>query len=382
MGSTRAQPRADVLIAGAGPAGCLAAIVLARAGVRVRLVDRACFPRDKLCGDTVNPGALAVLRRHGLEVADAGIATTGMVVTGPTGARVDARYPPHVAGRAIVRRDLDEALLASAARAGAQIEEGVLVQEPVVDSPTGRVTGARLRGRGGSRDEPARLVIAADGRSSRLARALSLARAPRGIRRWAVGAYFEGVTGLDTCGEMHLRSGHYVGLAPLPGGLVNVCVVTADRQRLRRPGEAIGVTVASDRWLRPRFAAARMVTRPVTLGPLAVETTVPGVPGLVLAGDAAGLIDPMTGDGIRFALRGGELAAEDVLRSLEAGDVDAHTRLARARRREFGGKWRFNQLLRRLSASPKALQLASLAAQLVPWPVTRMVLYAGDVHAA
>ena len=62
----------DVVVAGAGPAGCIAAIVLARGGARVLLLDRARFPRDKLCGDTLNPGALAVLRRLALPVAEAG----------------------------------------------------------------------------------------------------------------------------------------------------------------------------------------------------------------------------------------------------------------------------------------------------------------------
>jgi menaquinone-9 beta-reductase len=373
----------DVLIAGAGPAGCLAAIVLARAGVRVLLVDRARFPRDKLCGDTVNPGALAVLARHGVPAADAGLPVNGMLVTGPAGARVEGRYPAHLTGRALTRRAFDYAMLQSAARAGASIEEGALVEAPLLGSRTGAaVAGVRLQGAGSPRDVAARLVIAADGRASRLARALSLARFPRRPRRWAVGAYFEGVAGLGPRGEMHLRAGHYVGVAPLPGGLANVCVVTADRQRLRRADEVLRGTLRADGALAARFARARMVTPPVTLGPLAVDASAAGVPGLVLAGDAAGLIDPMTGDGLRFALRGAELAAIEVLRSLEAGDGNAFTRLEAARRREFGGKWRFNRALRGLAGSADALRVAGLAARVASWPVARIIRYAGDVPAA
>ena len=83
----------DVLIAGAGPAGSIAALVLARAGARVTLVDRARFPRDKLCGDTINPGALAILGRLGLGgVTDGGLRIEGMIVSGGGGVRVVGAY--------------------------------------------------------------------------------------------------------------------------------------------------------------------------------------------------------------------------------------------------------------------------------------------------
>src|SRR3954463_9247539 len=104
---------ADVIVVGAGPAGAVAATVLARAGVRVRLVDRATFPRDKLCGDTVNPGSLALLDRAGLgmRVRSLGIPVHGRAVTGPNGARVVADYPGTVAAVAVTRRLFDQALL-------------------------------------------------------------------------------------------------------------------------------------------------------------------------------------------------------------------------------------------------------------------------------
>ena len=82
--------RDEIVIAGAGPAGSIAALLLARAGCRVRLLDRATFPRDKLCGDTISPGTLDILRRLGIGdgIARAGIPIRGMVVTGSGGARV------------------------------------------------------------------------------------------------------------------------------------------------------------------------------------------------------------------------------------------------------------------------------------------------------
>src|SRR5947209_7542337 len=96
----------DVLIVGAGPAGTVAATVLARSGARVRIVDRARFPRDKLCGDTVNPGTIALLRRLGMaeRLETRGLAVAGMIVTGADGVVVEGAYPDGLQGRALVRR--------------------------------------------------------------------------------------------------------------------------------------------------------------------------------------------------------------------------------------------------------------------------------------
>ena len=376
---------ADVLIVGAGPAGAIAALVLARAGVRVRVLDRARFPRFKLCGDSVNPGALAILSRLGLDAAVEGaLPVDGMIVTSETGARREGRYGHGRQGRMISRHRLDNALLTAARIAGACVEEGVLVREPVVKD--GLVSGVEIVSASRTCRLRAPIVIAADGASSRVARALGLARhAPR-PRRWAVGAYFEGVAGEqgteDSCGrfgEMHLRRERYIGIAPLPGGVTNACVVTADRAALRDPARLLRDTLHTDRRLADRFADARPISHPVCLGPLAVDATASGAPGLLMAGDAAGFIDPMTGDGLRFALRGGELAAQAALAALESGGADAHVSLARLRRREFANKWRFNRALRALAGSPLAMRAASHGANWAPGWLERTISYAGDV---
>ena len=379
----------DVLIAGAGPAGSLAAIGLARAGVRVLLVDRARFPRDKLCGDTLNPGAMRLLDRFGLRGSVEAVSRPleGMLLTGNGGVQVRGTYGGGLLARALTRRVLDQLLVDAAIAAGAQFQDNVRVHEPMVDESSGRPTvrGAVLcrTGAGASRLRvPARITIAADGRRSTLAFALGLASHPAAPRRWAVGAYFEGLAGLDTVGEMHVRGPHYIGVSPIGDrGLANVCLVTPERDGFADPARLLERHLAADPVLGPRAARARRVTAPAIIGPLAVDAHAAGVPGLLLAGDAAGFIDPMTGDGLRFALRGAELAVDVALAALEDPGLDAAARLAAARARAFGTKYGVNRLLRRLVGTPRRVSVMAISARVAPGILRRMIRYAGDVAA-
>jgi menaquinone-9 beta-reductase len=376
----------EVLIVGAGPAGAAAAIVLARRGMRVLLVDRATFPRDKLCGDTVNPGAMALLGRLGLAgpVAGSGLPLDGVRVTSPRGVEVRGPYPVPLAGRAIRRRDLDALLVAAADAAGAHVETGVRVVGPLLDtsgaSPV--VRGALLERAGRRVRVPAAVVVAADGRRSALASAVGLTLVPAGPRRWAVGAYFSNVQGLGREGEMHVRASHYVGIAPVPGGLANVCLVTSDPRGLAAPGARLREALAMDPLLAERFARARLEGAARSLGPLAVESRAVGVPGLLLAGDAAGFVDPMTGDGVRLALHGGLLAAEATLRLFDQPATDPLPWLADARRRAFGEKLRFDRALRALVPSAAGVRVGELLATFAPSLLRHIVRVAGDASLA
>lgn len=375
----------DVAIAGAGPAGAFAATLLARAGLKVRVFDRARFPRHKLCGDTLNPGALAVLRRHAdiASLVERSDPIHGMRLTGPGGVRVDGVYGNGINGRSITRSVLDQWLIDRATEAGAQVEQEVTVRGALMSD--GRVSGLELAGRDGRAiTHTARIVIAADGRRSALAIGRGLSRQPRRPRRWAIGSYFTGVTGMTSVGEMHVRRGHYIGVAPVPGGLTNVCLVvphesSSDRP-LSNPAHALIAAVNADPELAPRFTSARAIDAPVMLGPMAVDSAVAGEPGLLLAGDAAGFIDPMTGDGLRFALMGAELASAIVQETLTgAVAIDrAHLELARRRHHAFHSKWRFNRALRSLVASPGSVSAAAVTARVWPGAFARIIRYAGD----
>jgi flavin-dependent dehydrogenase len=179
---------------------------------------------------------------------------------------------------------------------------------------------------------------------------------------------------------MHVRRGHYIGIAPLPGGLTNACVVTSPTPALRDPSKMLLDALRAEPALADRFVSARMIAPAVSTGPLAVECRAAGVPGLLLAGDAAGFIDPMTGDGLRFAFRGAELAAEEALRVLAHGWDGAHLRLRERCRREFSAKWRFNRTLRALVSRPAAVSAAAFGATLAPGMLRRAIAYAGDLH--
>jgi flavin-dependent dehydrogenase len=374
----------DVVVAGGGPAGALAALLLARGGARVRLFERARFPRHKLCGDTLNPGAMAVLGRQ-LDVTpilEQSGSIDGMLLTGPGGARVQGRYARGLRGRAITRKVFDQWLLQQAAGAGAQIEEGATIRGVTSDDDV--VNGVMVQRRAcGPAIERATLVVAADGRRSMIAFSRGLARQPLRPRRWACGAYYTDVDGLTQSGEMHVRDGHYIGVAPVPHGLINVCLVVPHANgdaALGPPRELLASRLTSDPELAPRFTRARLVDLPVMLGPMAVDCDGAGEPGLLLAGDAAGFIDPMTGDGLRLALAGAEMAAETALEVLAGKRAlrRAHLHLARRRQHAFGAKWKFNRTLRSLVASPRALTGAAAAARYVPGVFEWIVQYAGD----
>jgi len=378
----------DVAIAGAGPAGAVAALVLARAGVKVQLFDRAVFPRKKLCGDTVNPGAVAILQR--LELSDRlrplCFLLGGMLVTGLYGVAVKGRYKGNgksCQGWSITRHELDAGLVKAAVDAGAKFDEKIKVRGPIIDEGTDgvRVGGLIIDSQNGQPLQVrARVTIAADGRRSVLGSSLGLTQLTKKPRRWAVGSYFSGVDSLSDLGEMHIRCNHYVGVSPVPGGLANVCVVSSVRDRFAHPEALVREVIASDSSLRDRFAKAQLVGPVTLLGPMAMDVSSVGVPGLLLAGDAAGFVDPITGDGIRFALRGGELAARAALMTLATGNLESHRHLASWRVSEFGYKYKFNRAIRLLVSAKLGVTAGSLGAAMVPAVLRRAINYAGDIY--
>jgi flavin-dependent dehydrogenase len=374
----------DVVIAGGGPAGALAACLLARAGARVTVFDRSRFPRPKLCGDTLNPGAVTLLRRHFdlAPLAARALPLDGMLLSGPGPVLVRGEYGGDRRGLGVTREILDDWLIGHALAAGARLEEATTVIGPDLGAD-GRVLGVRVRRpNGGEVTRRARLTIGADGRRSRLGEACRLSGCAGRPRRWAIGAYFEGVDALTSMGEMHVRDGHYIGVAPSRDGRANACLVQpfAGGVAWRSPEALLEARLGADPVLAPRFARARRAGRAQVLGPLAIDARRPGCAGLLLVGDAAGFIDPMTGDGIRLAFASAEAAAVVTAQLLD-GRLDedaAPAAYAAALRPRIGRKRAFNRLMRQLVGSPRAVRLAARAAAVWPGAFGAVIRYAGD----
>ncbi|MEO8484202.1 MAG: FAD-dependent monooxygenase [Acidobacteriota bacterium] len=373
----------DVIVAGAGPAGSIAALVLARAGARVLVVDRDAMPRDRLCGDLLNPGAVTLLQSLGLDpaVRQGARMIPAMRVTGPFGG-VDADYGP-MHGVSLPRRDLDAWLLDEAIQAGARFHPGDIVRRPLMDDSGAllRVRGVVLRSRASHTETrmPANFVIAADGRRSILARQLGLQMSASKSPRWAFGAHVSDVDGMTDASEVHARHGWCLGLTPLADGAVSLWVSVPSPPEGRSPQDVIRRVLSRDRELLARFTRVRFDRGIGVVGPLTVGAHSPGSPGLLLAGDAAGFADPATADGLSLAVQGGRLAALEAMKTLEDGQFAiAIGRLAEARHRAIGRKLQFDRWVRRCVATPAAVDAASIGARMFPAACRRALRYAAE----
>jgi geranylgeranyl reductase family protein len=318
----------DVAIVGGGPAGASCAAFCAAAGLRTLVLERANFPREKVCGDCLNPTCWPVLERLGV-AAEVRAAPHGRLSSvdfiGVDGRLVSAPLPAgENAEIAIKRSVLDQILLRCARSLGAEVREDETLLS-IERNEHWKVRTAHS-------EEAARFLVAADGRNSTVARLCSLMPRKR-PDRVALQTHVPLPQNFGDRVVLQLLREGYSGQAPVGGGLLNLCLVS-------RPNDLSAIK----RWAEREFAiSVNHAWR--TIAPLARAALPASQPGLLLVGDAARVVEPFTGEGIFYALRAGELAAA----AIRAEDP----RQYRAAHRElYAGRLWINGLARRAVEHP------------------------------
>lgn len=378
---------ADVIVVGAGPGGSAAAYHCATAGLQVLLLDKATFPRDKVCGDGLTPRAVAELVRMGVSLReeDGWIRNTGLRVLG--GGHVIempwpelSSYPSY--GLARARTSLDHLLLEHARTAGAKVLEGTTVTGPLLDERTGRVVGVQARSTAeGSRGETvtyrAPVVVAADGVSARLATGMGLTKRqdrPMGV---AVRTYFRTPRHDDPMMESHLelwdgRPGES-NLMPGYGWIFSLGDGTAN-VGLGSVSSTAAATKVDYKDLFARWMANAPAEWEFTpehqVGPVRGAALPMGFNrgplygrGLMLVGDAAGMISPFNGEGIAYALQAGRVAADAIVQSVArptaAGRERALATYQTRMKDDLGGYYTLGRVFVKLIEHPQVMHVCT-----------------------
>ncbi|MGH7386651.1 MAG: NAD(P)/FAD-dependent oxidoreductase [Candidatus Rokuibacteriota bacterium] len=382
---------ADVVVVGAGPAGAATAILLAERGWSVTLLDKAAFPRPKICGEYLSPEAARVMDRLGvLKAVDAAGAQplSGMRITAPDGTVLDGTYPTGGRWRGYrdhalaIRREVFDRILVERARAlPVEVRERHRVTGLIREG--GEVVGVRAEDAEGAAVEiRSRLVVGADGRASVVAHALGLPR-PNRLKRLALVRHVSGIEGLGDRGEIYVDPPDYCILNPVAPGIVNLSLVVPLAHA--KPFSARLETFMEARLRQLRHVPARLgglkAEGPVmAMGPLAYRVDEPRVGGVLLAGDAAGFYDPFTGEGLYTALRSAELLAEVAHPALSAGGVSARALApyARAKRAAFADKARLTRALQFVIAHRRLANAAARFLQRRPASLSALMGVIGD----
>ena len=388
MSRTTADLRqADVIVVGAGPGGSTAAFHLAQAGLDVLVLEKTAFPREKVCGDGLTPRAVRQLLALGIDIEAPGwIKNHGLRIVGG-GHQVSlpwpdlAQFPDY--GLVRTRMDFDEILARHAEKAGARLMERTSVTGPVLDEQTGRVVGVTAKpvddqGRrtGDAVTYRAPIVIAADGVSARMALALGLAKRddrPLGV---AVRTYYTSPRHDDDYLESWLelwegKPGHS-RLLPGYGWIFGVGDGTANvGLGMLNTSTAFGSVDYKDllrRWLDHTpvewgFRDENMVGK---VGGAALPMGFNRKPhysrGVLLVGDAGGMVNPMNGEGIPYAMESGEMAAQAVVQALGRPAVARERALAAypaALDAAYGGYYTVGRMFVKLIGDPRVMQLAA-----------------------
>lgn len=370
---------ADVVVVGAGPGGSAAAYYLATAGLDVALLEKATFPRDKVCGDGLTPAAVEEINLMGVDTTG-WKRNKGLNVIGG-GHSIYLPWPEQKSapnyGMARARMQLDEALVRRAEAAGARLYEGFNVQR-ALQTPSGRLRGVVAKvGRGKDVREVefhSKVVIEAGGVAARLATSLGIHKKPNRPMGVAARAYFKSPKGNTDWMDSHLElwSGKrgesdllpgYGWLFPLGDGIVNIGLgsVSSTAKATKLPYKDIFKT-----WVA-NLPEEWEMTEENQIGPLrtaALPMSFNRTPhykdGLVIVGDAGGMVSSFNGEGIAPAMRASRYAAESIVSALsrdtEAGFDVAMEAYTEALRQDWGGYYQLGRGFVRLIENPKIMQ--------------------------
>ena len=363
----------DLIVAGGGPAGSACAITAARLGAKVLLLEKDRFPRQKVCGEFVSPESLGLL--HGLlknGLLKNGLLTNGLLTNGvlkdaqqnddcfPSAPQVlssrifldnkSLTLPVSPPAQTIPRFDLDPALFQAAQNNGVTAQEDVAVSEVRHNDLFHVVTTEKTY--------TARTVVNATGRWSRLTQ-FEVA----GKDKWlGLKAHFTESPPPQSV-DLYFFPGGYCGVTPVSANSVNACAMV--RSDVAHTLEEV---FAKEPHLSQRSRAWQPLFPTVTTSPLYFRAPETECDGVLLAGDAAGFIDPFAGDGISLALQSGTLAAESIIPFLRGSCSleQAHWQYRAAYRKRFTAAFRNAARLRGALAAPKWVRNAALAFAAIP----------------
>ncbi len=374
---------ADVIVVGAGPGGSTTAYHLAQAGLDVLLLEKTSFPREKVCGDGFTPRAVKQILAMGIDPTpeDGWIRNQGLRIIGG-GMRLElpwpdlASYPNY--GLVRTREDFDEILARQAQKAGARLHESTSVSGPLLDAQ-GRIVGVTARvaaedgGRGPTVEFKAPLVVAADGNSTRLSLAMGLRKRddrPLGV---AVRTYYTSPRTNDDWLESWLELWDGDRLLPGYGWIFGVGDGTVNA--------GLGILNSSTafqnvdykdllrRWLdtTPEEWGFREENRTQPIRgaalPMGFNRTPHYTRGMLLVGDAGGMVNPFNGEGIAYAMESGEMAARTIIQALGRSTEGAQERALEgypaALKQEYGGYYTLGRVFVKLIGNPNVMKLAT-----------------------